>query len=120
MKFPSPIHDTPENTHRCYNEAIDLLLRHRCQHGPGLEIMIATHNQESIEKAVSLMRELEIEPNDQSVHFAQLFGMSDNLTFTLGNHGYNAFKYLPYGKVQEVVPYLLRRAQENGDVLGNT
>jgi proline dehydrogenase len=120
MNNPSPIHDTAANTHRCYNESIELLLRHRSQHGPGLEIMVATHNQDSIEKAVALMRELDLGPKDESVHFAQLFGMSDNLTFTLGNHGYNAFKYLPYGEVQEVVPYLLRRAQENGDVLGNT
>ena len=119
MNNPSPIHDTAANTHRCYNESIELLLRHRSQHGPGLEIMVATHNQESIEKAVALMRELDLGPKDESVHFAQLFGMSDNLTFTLGNHGYNAFKYLPYGEVQEVVPYLLRRAQENSDVLSN-
>ena len=53
------------------------------------------------------------------MHFAQLYGMADNLTFPLGLHGYNAFKYLPYGEVQEVLPYLLRRAQENGDMLGN-
>mmetsp|Transcript_4162 Transcript_4162/g.9343 ORF Transcript_4162/g.9343 Transcript_4162/m.9343 type:complete len:609 (-) Transcript_4162:253-2079(-) len=117
--LPSPIHDTAENTHRCYDEVIELLLRHRARHGPGLEIMIATHNKESIERAVSLMSELDIGPSDESVHFAQLYGMSDNLTFTLGNHGYNAFKYLPYGEVQEVVPYLVRRAQENGDMLGN-
>jgi len=119
LNIPSPIHDTAENTHRCYNEMIELLLRHRSQHGPGLEIMIATHNKDSVEKAVNLMSELNLGPGDESVHFAQLYGMSDNLTFTLGNHGYNAFKYLPYGEVQEVVPYLVRRAQENGDMLGN-
>lgn len=119
MKYPSPIHDTAEDTHRCYDESIELLLRHRLRNGPGLEVMIATHNRESIEKAVDLIRRVGIDPSDESIHFAQLYGMSDNLTFTLGKHGYNAFKYLPYGEVQEVVPYLLRRAQENGDVLGN-
>ena len=119
MKCPSPIHDTAESTHRCYDDVVELLLRHRSQHGPGLEIMIATHNQESIEKAVDVMTELGLGPSDACAHFAQLYGMSDNLTFTLGNHGYNAFKYLPYGEVDEVVPYLLRRAQENGDMLSN-
>jgi len=119
MKLPNPIHDTAEDTHRCYDEVIELLLKHRIQNGPGLEMMIATHNKESIEKAVKLMDDLGLAPNDTSVHFAQLFGMSDNLTFTLGHHDYNSFKYLPYGKVEEVVPYLLRRAQENSDVLGN-
>ena len=120
MNYQDPIHNTAEDTHRCYDGVIQLLLRHRFQHGKGLEIMIATHNKESIEKAVTLMSELGLGPDDESVHFAQLLGMSDNLTFTLGNQGYNAFKYLPYGEVDEVVPYLLRRAQENGDVLGNT
>ena len=119
LNIPSPIHDTIEDSHNCYNDAIELLLRHRVQQGPGLEVMVATHNKESVEKAVGLMSELGLEPEDESVHFAQLFGMSDNLTFTLGGHGYNAFKYLPYGEVQEVMPYLLRRAQENGDMLGN-
>jgi len=117
LKCPSPIHGTANDTHQCYDEVIEILLNHRVQ-GPGLEFMVATHNKESIEKAVTLMNELGLNPNDESVHFAQLYGMSDNLTFTLGNHGYSSFKYLPYGKVHEVVPYLVRRAQENGDLLG--
>ena len=119
MNYNSPIHDTSEDTHRCYDDVIELLLRHRFQHGPGLEIMIATHNKQSIEKAVDLISQLGIDPSDGSVQFAQLYGMSDNLTFTLGKHGYKAYKYLPYGEVHEVMPYLVRRAQENGDVLGN-
>jgi proline dehydrogenase len=120
MKYQDPIHETADKTHRCYDEVVELLLRHRCRHGPGLEIMIATHNETSIRKAADLMTELGLVPNEECVHFAQLYGMSDHLTFTLGHHGYNAFKYLPYGKVREVMPYLVRRAQENADVLGNT
>lgn len=119
LKRVSPIHDTATDTHACYNEVIEMLLKHRQLNGPGLEIMVATHNKESIQKTVQLMNNLKLEPNNESVHFAQLFGMSDNLTFTLGKHGYNAYKYLPYGEVQQVIPYLVRRAQENGDVLGN-
>lgn len=119
MNISDPIHDSAQNTHQCYDSSIETLLNHRFQHGPGLEIMIATHNKTSIENAVHLMSKLGLNPNDESVHFAQLFGMCDNLTFTLGNSGYNAFKYLPYGEVDEVIPYLVRRAQENGDVMGN-
>jgi proline dehydrogenase len=118
LNRPSPIHDSAFDTHACYDEVIELLLKHRHLNGQGLEIMIATHNKESIQKAVHLMNDLNLGPNDDSVHFAQLYGMSDNLTFTLGKHGYNAYKYLPYGEVQQVIPYLVRRAQENGDVLG--
>jgi hypothetical protein len=120
MKYEDPIHETAERTHRCYDAVIEHLLRHRCNSGPGSEIMIATHNETSIRKAVDLMGELGLIPNDECVHFAQLYGMSDHLTFALGRNGYNAYKYLPYGKVREVIPYLVRRAQENGDVLGNT
>ncbi len=117
LKRVSPIHDSIIDTHKCYNEIIEMLLKYRQSHGPGMEVMIATHNKESIQMAVHLMNKLNLESNDDSIHFAQLYGMSDNLTFTLGRHGYNSYKYLPYGEVQQVI--LVRRAQENGDVLGN-
>lgn len=119
MNRPSPIHDTIDDTHKCYDDAVKILLESRKKHGPGLELMIASHNKESIEKTVHLMTEMGLSSSDSTVHFAQLYGMADNLTFPLGLHGYNAYKYLPYGEVHEVLPYLLRRAQENGDMLGN-
>ena len=71
MKYQDPIHETAERTHRCYDEVVELLLRHRSRRGPGLEIMIATHNEASIRRAADLMSELGIAPND--VHFAQLW-----------------------------------------------
>mmetsp|Transcript_24232 Transcript_24232/g.38005 ORF Transcript_24232/g.38005 Transcript_24232/m.38005 type:complete len:576 (+) Transcript_24232:49-1776(+) len=120
LKYPCPIHDTAEDTHQSYNDVVEYLLRYRWQHGSGTEIMVATHNQESIEKAVVLMKQFELEPQDPSVSFAQLYGMRDNITFPLGSKGYNVLKYLPYGKVEEVMPYLLRRAAENSTVLGDT
>ncbi|KAL3791618.1 hypothetical protein HJC23_012208 [Cyclotella cryptica] len=119
MNYSSPVHESIDDTHRCYDECIKILLQHRKEHGPGLEMMIASHNKQSIERTVQLMAELGLDSSECTVHFAQLYGMADNLTFTLGLHGYNAFKYLPYGEVHEVLPYLLRRAQENGDMLGN-
>ena len=120
LNIDDPIHDTANATHCTYDEVVELLLRYRANNGPGLEIMVASHNEQSIRNATALMNELGLAPDDDCVHFAQLLGMSDHLTYTLGNAGYSAFKYLPYGKVREVVPYLIRRAQENGDVLGNT
>jgi len=98
-----------------------------------IEVMCATHNQKSIEKAIALMEKLDLHPHpklsgmdctdesraDHVVHFAQLYGMCDHLTYPLGRNKYSAYKYLPYGPIDEVIPYLLRRAQENSDVLGN-
>lgn len=121
LGYESPIHDSKEETDRCYDEVVEKLLRYRSEHGPGLEVMVASHNQGSIERAVHLMQRLGIQCADNpSVHFAQLFGMCDNLTFTLGKANFNAFKYLPYGPVGEVMPYLLRRAEENSSVLDKT
>jgi proline dehydrogenase len=64
------------------------------------------------------MQNANIEPNDERVYFSQLFGMSDNLSYNLGNAGYRVAKYLPYGPVKAVLPYLFRRAQENTSVKG--
>lgn len=115
----SPIHDTVDDTHRCYDDAADLLLRHHARHGTSTEVVIDTHNEASVAHAVRVMDELDLASDDDDVHFAQLYGMLDKLTFALGRGGYNVFKYLPNGQVDEVVPYLVRRAHANGDVLGN-
>lgn len=119
LQYPSPINDTIEETHQCYNDSVDYLLRHSTTTDKKLEIMCATHNQESIEKAIQIMDELGIDKGDGTVRFGQLYGMSDNLTFNLGQAGYRAYKYVPYGKVNQVMPYLLRRAQENSALMGN-
>ncbi|KAI2506850.1 Converts proline to delta-1-pyrroline-5-carboxylate [Fragilaria crotonensis] len=119
LQYPSPINDTIEDTHQCYNDAVDFLLRHSIKTDKKLEVMCATHNQESIEKALHIMDELGIMKQDGKVRFGQLFGMSDNLTFNLGGAGYKAYKYVPYGQVKQVMPYLMRRAQENSALMGN-
>ena len=80
--------------------------------------MCATHNQETIELAIKVMSELGINPKANTISFAQLFGMMDNLTFNLGKHGYRAYKYVPYGEVKMVMPYLIRRANENSAIAG--
>jgi proline dehydrogenase len=123
--YASPIHDTIQETHDCYNNAMEYLLRQmKSTKSPSIKVMCASHNRESIELSIKLFHELGLS-NDScdGLSFAQLYGMADDLTISLGENGgkgYNVYKYLPYGQIKEVVPYLLRRAQENADVLGKS
>jgi len=70
--------------------------------------------------AVDLMAESNISNNDPRVWFGQLYGMSDHISYNLANHGYNVAKYVPFGPVRDVMPYLIRRAEENTSVAGQT
>lgn len=85
--------------------------------GKPINLLVASHNQTSIELAVELMKKNGIDRTTGAVAFGQLLGMSDHLSFTLGNAGYQAYKYVPYGPEHEVLPYLVRRAQENSSML---
>jgi len=84
----------------------------------GAELMLATHNAASLELACGRMRELGIPRAGGGVFFGQLLGMADAASFSLGAAGYQVAKYVPYGEVRLVVPYLVRRAQENSALLG--
>ena len=110
--YPSPILPNKQATDDNYDRLADAILKHT-DHA---SVMIATHNQHSIQLATELMNVYGIPPSG-NIHFAQLLGMSDVLTYSLGAKGYNVYKYVPYGPVHEVIPYLLRRAQENSDVM---
>jgi proline dehydrogenase len=79
-------------------------------------LMVATHNEASVRETLEKMEQYQVDRNQ--VFFGQLLGMCDHVSFTLGQHGYNVFKYVPYGKVHDVMPYLIRRAAENADVMG--
>jgi proline dehydrogenase len=119
--YESPIHDTIESTHDCYNGAMRTVLgRDAVKEGRSkANMLVASHNQGSIELALKLMSDSGISRSTGGVYFGQLLGMADHLTFSLGNNGYLAYKYLPYGPFYEVLPYLVRRAQENSSLLGN-
>uniref|UniRef100_A0A7S2ST57 Proline dehydrogenase n=1 Tax=Rhizochromulina marina TaxID=1034831 RepID=A0A7S2ST57_9STRA len=116
LGYPSPIHDTLEDTHAAYDEAIKILLD-SIAGGEATEFMVASHNQDSVQATLGHMHDLGLPPGC-GVHFGQLLGMADHVTFSLGAEGHDVHKYVPYGHVGEVVPYLLRRAQENSAVLG--
>ena len=85
--------------------------------GDKVSLMIASHNQQSIELALAQVAQRGMGPS-ANIYFGQLLGMADHLTYSLGGAGYRAYKYVPYGKVREVMPYLIRRAHENSDMLG--
>jgi proline dehydrogenase len=112
----SPIQPDKESTDRDYNEAVLFCLDHLDQ----ISVVVATHNEFSSFYATEKLREKQVPPDNGKVCFSQLYGMSDNITFGLAREGYRTSKYLPYGPVSDVIPYLLRRAQENSSVAGQT
>jgi len=85
-----------------------------------IELFVGTHNEESTYLAMKIMEEKNIDLKDPRVWFGQLYGMSDHISFNLANEGYNVAKYLPFGPVKDVMPYLIRRAEENTSVAGQT
>ena len=117
LNYPSPIHNTYHDTNENFNSILQLLIQQKAMNNSSIEFLIASHNQHSIEKAIELMDQYAIKKDD-GIYFGQLLGMSDHLTFGLGQAGYKSYKYLPYGPVLEVVPYLIRRLEENSDLLG--
>lgn len=116
LNIPSPIHATKQNTHDNYNRGVAYLLD-KIADGEKVHLMLASHNQESIESALEHATRRGLGP-EAPIYFGQLLGMADHLTYSLGGAGYRAYKYVPFGKIKEVMPYLIRRAQENSDIMG--
>ncbi|MEL6712572.1 MAG: proline dehydrogenase family protein [Planctomycetota bacterium] len=114
LGYESPIQPDLASTHRDYDDAVRFCLEHHERVG----VVIGSHNENSMRLGARLMDELGIPRAHPHVQFAQLLGMSDNLTFNLAAAGFNAAKYLVYGPVTDVLPYLVRRAQENTSVTG--
>jgi proline dehydrogenase len=114
--YPSPIQDTKQNTDADFDSAISFCIDN-IDH---IAFCAATHNEISAMKLTELMNKKNISKNNKHIYFAQLLGMSDHISYNLANAGYNVAKYVPYGPVKEVLPYLIRRAQENTFVKGQT
>ncbi len=114
--YPSPIQPDKESTDRDYN----LALKYCIEHLEEIAIIVATHNETSCLYTVELLNEKAISHQHPHVHFSQLYGMSDNITFNLAKDGLRVSKYLPFGPIRDVIPYLMRRAQENSSVSGQT
>jgi proline dehydrogenase len=114
--YTSPIQPDKSAADRDFDLAVEFILDHiSC-----LALCAGTHNENSSLNLATLMKTKGLDPQDKRVYFAQLLGMSDHISYNLSHAGYNVAKYVPYGPIKEVMPYLLRRADENTSVAGQT
>jgi proline dehydrogenase len=112
--YPSPIQPDKAAADKDYDAALQFSVAHVDK----LAIVVGTHNEDSCKLLADLLDEQQIPHNHPHIYCSQLLGMSDNLSFNLANAGYNVAKYVPYGPVKAVLPYLFRRAQENTAIAG--
>lgn len=113
--YKSPICKDKQATDDNYNEAVRFMMEHK-----NMAIFAGTHNEESSYLLMNLAKEYSIKATDNRMWFGQLYGMSDHISFNLSKEGYNVAKYVPFGPVRDVMPYLIRRAEENTSVAGQT
>lgn len=114
--YDSPIQPDKLATDRDFDAAVDYCL----QNIDTISVVIASHNESSNMRAAATMQEKGISKEHPHVHFSQLYGMSDHITFNMAKEGFQVSKYLPFGPIRDVIPYLMRRAQENSSVSGQT
>ncbi|MBA6315568.1 proline dehydrogenase family protein [Cellulophaga baltica] len=114
--YPSPICGSKAATDTNYDTVVAYMLENL----DTMSIYMGTHNEESCYKMLDLMNYKNLAPNNPSIWFGQLYGMSDHISFNLAASGFNVSKYLPFGPVRDVMPYLIRRAEENTSVAGQT
>ena len=114
LNYPSPIHDNKESCDRDFDRALAFCI----QNLDRVAICAGTHNESSSLTLARLMAEKNLSLNDERIWFSQLLGMSDHISFNLAATGYNVCKYVPYGPVAAVMPYLIRRSQENTSISG--
>ncbi len=116
LNYPDPIHRDKAATDKAFNDALEFCITHVDR----VYVMCGSHNEYSNALLTQRMADQQISGNDPHIWFAQLYGMSDNISFNLAKAGYNVVKYVPYGPVKSVMPYLLRRAAENTSVAGQS
>ena len=114
MNYPSPINPNKEATDTMYDAAV----KYCVENYKTIASCNASHNEKSIRLQAEMIFEKGIERNHRHLNFCQLYGMSDHFSFNLAEQGFNVAKYVPYGTIDDVVPYLIRRAQENSSVSG--
>lgn len=115
-KYPDPIQINKENTDKDFNAAVAYCISNINE----IAVIVASHNEQSNLLTVDMLTKNNISKNHTHIHFSQLYGMSDNITFNLANNDCSVSKYLPFGPIRDVIPYLMRRAQENSSVAGQT
>ncbi|XP_012631969.1 proline dehydrogenase 1, mitochondrial isoform X2 [Microcebus murinus] len=114
--YEDPINPTYEATNAMYHRCLDYVLE-ELKHNEKAAVMVASHNEDTVRFTLCRMEELGLHPADRQVYFGQLLGMCDQISFPLGQAGFPVYKYVPYGPVMEVLPYLSRRALENSSLM---
>lgn len=114
--YPDPIQKDKQATDNDFTKAVEFCIKNI----KTVSLCVGTHNEKSVLHLTNLMKKNALKNNDSRIWFAQLLGMSDHISFNLSKEGYNVAKYVPYGPVKEVIPYLIRRAEENTSVSGQT
>ncbi len=114
LGYKNPINSTKEATDKMYNDGLRFIV----QRLDRIALLAGTHNEESCYELIKLTEELNVPRNHPHLFVGQLYGMSDNISYNMAKAGFNAIKYVPYGSVKEVIPYLFRRAQENSAIAG--
>ena len=112
--YPCPVHLIKSDTDRDYNQALNICINNIER----MSICIGTHNEDSTQLLANLLDEKGIKKNDDRIYFCQLLGMSDHISYNLSFSNYNVSKYVPYGPIADVMPYLIRRAEENTSIAG--
>lgn len=110
--YEDPINPDYEATNRMYHRCLEYVLE-EIEHSRTANVMVATHNEDTVKFTLEKMNDMGLSPTENKVYFGQLLGMCDQISFPLGQAGFPVYKYVPYGPVNEVIPYLSRRAQEN-------
>ncbi|MCF8325375.1 MAG: proline dehydrogenase family protein, partial [Leadbetterella sp.] len=116
MNYPDPINENKAKTDEQFNLALEACI----DHINVVSVCSGTHNEASCKLGIDLMNKKGLDSGDQHVYFAQLLGMSDNISYNLAKKGFNVAKYVPYGPIEAVMPYLFRRAEENTSIAGQS
>ena len=116
LNYNDPIHKDKESTDHDFSMAVEYCLKKI----DFVSLCLGTHNEKSVLHLINLMIDYSLRKNDSRIYFAQLLGMSDHISYNLAEQDYNVAKYVPYGPIYEVIPYLIRRAEENTSVSGQT
>ena len=114
--YSSPIFDSKEETDKNFNAGLYLILSNLNQ----CELFLGSHSEDSTLRVIDWMKEKKLSKNHSRIWFSQLYGMADHISFNLASAGYQVIKYVPYGPIKEVIPYLIRRAEENTSIKGQT
>ena len=114
LKYDIPVFETKNKSDESFNKSLKIC----CDNINHISICAGTHNEYSSQLLIDLMNKNNIDKNDPRIYFSQLLGMCDHISYNIAEHGFNTAKYVPYGPIMDVIPYLIRRAEENSSISG--